>query len=166
MIHVQEGTESTNLLNVLEGTERINSFEEGEVNGQPVKRIQLDSGASRTVVNRSLISPTNIGEETIVITFGNGASDKYSLAPIRVKIEEEEYCVKATIVQDLAEVVLLGRDVPLHKYMVKCLPRGKQMELLHQLGRDNNVQLEERPEDDERALAVVSHAPERRMAQQ
>ena len=68
--------------------------------------------------------------------------------------------------QDLAEEVLLGRDVPLHKHMVKRLPRGEQMELLHQLARDNKVQLKERPEDDERALAVVTRAQERRMAQQ
>ena len=44
---------------VQEGTERINLFEE-EFIGEPVKRIQLDSGATRTVVNRSLISSTDI----------------------------------------------------------------------------------------------------------
>ena len=38
-----------------------------------------------------------------------------------MKIDEEEYCVKVGIVQDLTEEVLLGRDVPLHKHMVKCL---------------------------------------------
>ena len=68
---VQEETEGMNLFHAQEGTEWINSFEEGEVNGQPVKRIQFDSGASRTVVNRSLISPADIGGETIVITLGN-----------------------------------------------------------------------------------------------
>ena len=40
------------------------------------------------------------------------------------------------------------------------------MELLHQLARDNEVQLEERSEGDERALAVVTSVQERRMAQQ
>ena len=54
------------------------------------------------MVNRSLISPTDIGEETIVVTFGNGASSKYPLAYVRVKIDEEEYCMKAAIVQELA----------------------------------------------------------------
>ena len=116
-------------------------LEEGEVNGQPFKRIQPDSGASRTVVNRSLISYTDIEEETIVVTFCIGAFDKYLLAPVRVKIDEEEYWVKAAIVQDVAEEVLLGKDVPLHKHMVKHLPRGEQMELLCQLARDNKVQL-------------------------
>ena len=80
-----------------------------------------------------------------------------------MKIDEEECCVKATIVQDHAEEVLLGRNVPLHKHMGKHLARGEHMELLHQFARDNTVQLEEKPEDDERALAVVTHAQERRM---
>ena len=55
-------------------------FGEGEVNGQHIKRIQIDSGASRTVVKRSLISPSDIGEETIVVTFGNGTSGEYPLS--------------------------------------------------------------------------------------
>ena len=62
--------------------------------GEHVKRIQINSGASRTVVRRSLISPSDIGEETIVVTFGNGTSGEYPLAPVRVKIDNEEYCVK------------------------------------------------------------------------
>ena len=74
--------------------------------------------------------------------------------------------MKAAIVQDLAEEVLLGRDVPLHKHMVKRLPKGEQMELLRQLTRDNKVQLKEKPEDDEKAQAVVTRVQERRMAQQ
>ena len=39
------------------------------------------------------------------------------------------------------------RDVPLHMHMVKSLPKGEQMALLHQLARDNKVQLKEKPED-------------------
>ena len=66
---------------------------------------------------------------------------------LQALIDEEEYCMKATIVQDLAEEVPLGRVVPLHKHMVKCLSKGKQMELLHQLARDNKVPLEGRPKD-------------------
>ena len=55
--------------------------------------------------------------------------------------------MKAAIVQDIAEEVLLGRDVPLHKHMMKRLPKGEQLALLRQLGRDDKVQLKERPED-------------------
>ena len=70
---VQEETEVTNSFRVQEGTESIKLSEEAKVNGQPVKRIQLDSGAYRTMVDRSLISPADIGEKSIVVTFGNVA---------------------------------------------------------------------------------------------
>ena len=38
-------------LHVQEECEKIRFFGEGEVNGQPVKRMQIDSGASRTIIN-------------------------------------------------------------------------------------------------------------------
>ena len=60
----------------------------------------------------------------------------------------------------------IGRDVLLHKHMVKHLPKGEELEPLHQLARDNKVRLEERREDDERALDFVTSAQERTMAQQ
>ena len=50
---------------------------------------------------------------------------------LQALIDEKECCMKAAIVQDLAEEVPLGRDIPLHKHMVKRLPKGKQMDLLH-----------------------------------
>ena len=136
-------------------------FVDGEVNGQPVTRIQLDSGASRTIVNRSLISPTDIGEKSIVVTFGNGTCGEYPLATINVKIDDEEYCLEAAVVQDLVEEVLLGRDVPLCKHLVKRLPQEEQMELLQQLAKDNKIQLEDRRKEDDRALAVVTRAQKR-----
>ena len=119
--YAQNCTEKT--FHVREDNGKTSLFGEGEVNRQHVKRIQIDSGTSRTVVKRSLISPSDIGEEAIVLTFGNGTSGKYPLAPLRVKIDNEEYCVKASIVQDLAEEVLLEIDVPPHKHMVKRLSK-------------------------------------------
>ena len=52
------------------------------------------------------------------------------IATIMVRIDDEEYCLEAAVVQDLVEEVLLGRDVPLCKHMVKCLPQEEQMDLL------------------------------------
>ena len=63
-------------------------------------------------------------------------------------------------VQNLAEEVLLGRDVPLLRHMVKRLTRGEQMNLLRQL----TVKLEERAED-EKTLTLVTCTQEGRMAQ-
>ena len=121
-------------------------FVEREVNGQRVARIQLDSGASRTIVNRSLISPKDIEEKCIVVTFGNSTSGEYPLATINVKIDHEECRLEAVVIPNLVEEVLLGRDVPLCKHLVKRLPRKEQMELLRQLAGDKNkIQLEETP---------------------
>ena len=131
----------------------------GEVNGKPVQRIQIDSGASRTVVNRDLVSPTDIGKETIVVTFGNGATGKYPLAFIKVKIDEEEYKVKAAVVKDLAEEVLLGRDVPLHRHMAKRLSKEEQMDLLQRLAKDNGICLDHSVEG---AMSVVTRSQMKR----
>ena len=136
-------------------TEKVGLFG-GEINGRHVGRIQIDSGASRTVVKRSLISPSDIREQSIVVTFGNGISGEYLLAQVRVKIDDEEYCVKAAIVENLAEEVLLGRDVPLHKHMVRWLTRSEQMDLLRQLAKDNEVQLATESENTESVLAVMT----------
>ncbi len=127
-------------LRVREESEKIITFGEGKVNGQ---RIQIDSGASRTVVDRRLVPFEEIGKETITVTFGNGNSGEYPLAPVRVTFDGEEYNVKAVVVQGLPEDVLLGRDVPLHKHIVKRLPKKDQVELLKQLARDHQVTLED-----------------------
>ena len=78
----------TNLFRVLEGTERIKLSEKGKVNWQPVKRIHLDNGASRTTVDRNLISPADIGKKIHCHHVGNGPSGEYPLAPARVKIDD------------------------------------------------------------------------------
>ena len=156
---------TTKTLHVQEEKNNPSVFVEGEVNGQPVSRIQLDSGASRTVVRRNLISPTDIGERSIVVTFGNGTCGEYPLATISVKVDEQEYRLEAAVVQDLAEEVLLGRDVPLYKHMVKRLSQEEKVELLQQLAKETGVTLgvvqsEERPEK-EKALAIMTRAQSR-----
>ena len=87
---------------IQEGRKDSTLMGEGQVTGKPT-RMQIDNGASRTVVNRDLISPADIEEETIVITFGNRATGEYPLASIKVKMDVEEYQVKAAVVRDLAE---------------------------------------------------------------
>ena len=56
-------------------------------------------------------------------------------------------------------------NLSLHKHMVKRLPKGEQMELLRQLVIEYKLKLEEKPEDDERAMAILTRALESRMAQ-
>ena len=112
-------------------------------------------------MSRSLISPTDIREKSIVVIFGNGTSGQYLVATINVKIDEEEYCLRVVVVPNLVKEVLLGRDIPLCKHLVRCLPREEQIELLQQLARDNEVQVEERPmEDDRQSSGSCNTCPE------
>ena len=132
--------------------------------------IQIDSGASRTIVDRRLVPLKDIAEETITVTFGNETSGEYPLATVQVMFDGEEYNVKAAVVQGLPEDVLLGRHVPLHKHMVKRLPR-EQMELLRQLARDHEVPIKEAVSDEkitegEAVLAVTTRSQQKRIDQQ
>ena len=106
-------------LQVQERTKEVIWYGEGRVNGRFVRRIQIDSGASRTVVDRRLVSSKDIGEESISVTFGNGTSGEYPLATVKIAFDGEEYQVRAAVVQGLAEDVLLGRDVPLHRHIAR-----------------------------------------------
>ena len=128
---------------VREETERRRLRGEGTVNGQGVKRIQIDTGASRTIVDKRFVRAEDLKKDKIRVTFGNQSSGEYPLANVRIIFDNEEYCVEAAVVENLAEDVLLGQDVPLHKHMVKRLSKEEQVELLHQLKKDNEDQAEE-----------------------
>ena len=128
---------------VREETERRRLREEGTVNGQGVKRIQIDTGASRSIVDKRLVQAVDLKKDKIRVTFGNQSYGEYPLASMRIRFDNEEYCVEAAVVENLAEDVLLGQDVPLHKHMVKRLSKEEQLELLHQLKKDNEDQAEE-----------------------
>ena len=111
-----------------------------------------------------MVPRNDIGKETITVTFGNGASGEYPLAPVQVVFDGEQYRVKAAVV-GLPEDVLLGRDVPLHKHMVRRLPKEEQMELLHQVANEHEVRIQEKTED-ESTLAVMTRAQKQKRDQQ
>ena len=77
-----------------------------------------------------------------------------------MKFDGEEYDVKAAVVKDLAEEVLLGRDVPLHRHVMKRLPKKEQVELLRQLAKSNNIYILE-----DTALAVVTQVRKKKLDQ-
>ena len=68
--------------------------------------------------------------------------------------DDDECYIRAAVVPDLAEEVLLGRDVPLHKHTVCRLPETDQMALLQQLARAHGVEISK----DDVALAVTTRA--------
>ena len=150
-------------LQVQERTKEVIWHGEGRVNGRFVRRIQIDSGASRTVVDRRLVSSKDIGEESISVTFGNGTSGEYPLATVKIAFDGEEYQVRAAVVQGLAEDVLLGRDVPLHRHIARRLPKEEQVELLKQLAKEHKISIGENAEGDGTVLAVVTRAQKRRV---
>ena len=150
-------------LQVQERTKEVIWHGEGRVNGRFVRRIQIDSGASRTVVDRRLVSSKDIGEESISVTFGNGTSGEYPLATVKIAFDGEEYQVRAAVVQGLAEDVLLGRDVPLHRHIARRLPKEEQVELLKQLAKEHKISIGENAEGDGTVLAVVTRAQKGRV---
>ena len=97
-------------------------------------------------MDKRLIRVEDLKKDKIRVTFGNQSSGEYPLANVRIIFENEEYCVEAAVAENLAEDVLLGQDVPLHKHMVKRLSKEEQLELLHQLKKDNEDQAEENVE--------------------
>ena len=97
---------------------------EGLVNGQPVKRIQLDMGCSRTVVHKQYIVLAAIQEKTATIWNVNSQPTHYPLAKTTLKVDNEVYKLKVNIALNLLEDVLLGRDTAIYTHITCRLPQS------------------------------------------
>ena len=64
----------------------------------------------------------------------------------------------------MAEEVLLGRDVPLHKHIVKQLPKREWMELLQQLVNTNHICIE-KVAMEKTALQAMTRAQKKKLDQ-
>ena len=77
----------------------------GEVNGRPVERIQIDTGASRTVVSSDVVPEIELTGERVSVTLADRAKRCYPTADMEIKFDGEVYRVRAAIVKGLVEDV-------------------------------------------------------------
>ena len=90
----------------------------GLVDGLPVDRILLDTGAATTMVHKALVDPTKLSKETVDIRCAHGDVVSYPTAEVSISVGKYAFSVEAAISEHLPVPVLLGRDVPdLHQLL-------------------------------------------------
>ena len=86
---------------------------EGTVNGQSAKNIMLDTGCSRTMVHRNLVSEAQILDgESAVVRCAHGDSVLYPMAEVNIEVDGCTISAVAAVSDTLPMDVLLGTDVP------------------------------------------------------
>ena len=84
----------------------------GEVEGQQVNDIQLDTGCSRTLVRKDLVDKQRmLGGETVTIQCAHGDIASYPLAKVEMMVLGKHIVVEAAVSETLPRSVLLGTDV-------------------------------------------------------
>ena len=84
----------------------------GRVNGKSVKRVLLDTGAERTLVDSSLIQEKDKTGEIIWVRTFNGIISALSLAKVRIQIGENGDDLTVAVQEILRYDALLGTDFP------------------------------------------------------
>jgi len=86
---------------------------QGRVDGQFVSDIVLDTGCTRTLVHRDLVSEGKLVKgEFVTIQCAHGDAVAYPLADVDLEIERRVVTVEAAVSETLPQSVLLGTDVP------------------------------------------------------
>ena len=95
------------------GHEKTGVSKAGLVEGKAVDDILLDTGCSKTLVHRSLVSKEKLLEgEAVAIRCAHGDTVLYPLAQVEVEIEGQSFEIQAAVADRLPTAVLLGTDVP------------------------------------------------------
>ena len=84
----------------------------GTINGIYTQDIVADTGASKTLVHKSFVSPTEISNKSITISCAHGDSITYPLAHVKISICKRDIIIQAALVDKLPVAVLLGWDNP------------------------------------------------------
>ena len=95
----------------------------GTVEGKPIDRILLDTGAATTLVHRDLVPANKILPRTIDIRCAHGDVTCYPMAEVSMRVGGFAFSVQAAVSQNLPVPVLLGRDVP---HLIRLLEIAKE----------------------------------------
>ena len=95
----------------------------GTVEGKPIDRILLDTGAATTLVHRGLVPANKILPRTIDIRCAHGDVTCYPMAEVSMRVGGFAFSVQAAMSQNLPVPVLLGRDVP---HLIRLLEIAKE----------------------------------------
>ena len=103
----------------------------GLVEGKPVSRILLDTGAATTMVHRDLVPTDKLTSESVPIRCAHGDVSSYPMAQVSMTIGKHTFPIKVAVSSSLPVPVLLGRDVP---DMFQWLPAGRPVKQESQTG--------------------------------
>ena len=100
------------LMGDTQGPETNRLVKEGQVEGNRVADIMLDTGCSRTMVHKRLVSDDKMKwDEAVTIRCAHGDTVLYPLANIRIEVAGQMIQVEAAVSATLPVSVLLGTDV-------------------------------------------------------
>ena len=86
---------------------------EGVVNGFLVDDLLLDTGCSKTIVQRDLVGEEQwLEQESTIIQCAHGDAIAYSLATMELEIQGKPVLVNAAVSDSLPQSVLVETDVP------------------------------------------------------
>ena len=94
-------------------TKTLGIYREGLIEGQKVEKILLDTGCSRTMIQRSLVPQNKFLEgQAVTIQCAHGDTVLYPLTEVDLEIDGLPIRVEAAVSDSLPVAVLLGTDVP------------------------------------------------------
>ena len=146
-----------------QSTSQPGIIKSGVVEGKKVKDILLDTGCSRTLIHKDLVSASKIQEdEAVAIRCAHGDTVLYPLALISLEVGGHLIEVEAAVSDSLPMSVLLGTDTPeLSKLLMEdsnrneeeafAVTTGRRVELKkqekgQQLKQENSVSLQSQRE--------------------
>ena len=134
---------------------RIETKRAGTVEGKPVDNLLLDTGCTRTLIRRELVSDEKMLEgRAVPIRCAHGDTVLYPLAMVSITVGGKELEVEAAVSDTLPMDALLGTDVSGFDSLLGQEPTGEAMALMTRAQKKRETQEEEtRKEREEKSGA-------------